>query len=268
MGRNKFYANNSLIKLCSMTCIFCENDFFESPIEHIIPESLGNEWYLLPKNTICATCNTRFSAFENKAIYKTHLGFIRIKNGIQTKKGKPSKFEINNIKGTGHPSFKKNKIKLEGMLPTDMHSFNPQNGSYKITIPDFDKSEMATSKFLLKMAYESLYKSQRKLFDKYDFSEIKNYLTKTSNKNWPFITSHNKYYNFKSIPSYSDKYNLGKIYCSLGISEISKNTLLFNFQYDYLNLTINLNGRDYFWSKLYFENDPSTSLYPRYLKKE
>ncbi len=237
-------------------------------MEHIVPESLGNIWYTLPAGTICKKCNTDFSEFESKAVYKSHLGFIRSKNGIKTKKGIPSKFEIGNIKGAGNDDFKKDVITVDGFEEKDVSDFDPETGKFKITIPDFHKSEMATSKMLLKMAYEAIYKSQKRLLRKYDFSELKKYVTKAENKDWPFLTAHHNFYDFKSIPTFTDKNNLNRIKCKLRTSEISDNILLFDFQYDYLNLTTNLLNRDHSWSDIYFKNDPSSSLYPIHIRKK
>ena len=98
-----------------MTCLFCDNNFSESSEEHIVPESLGNIHYILPSNIICQSCNTSFSEFEKKSISKSVLAFFRIRNGVKTKKGKPSSMQIGNIKGIGDNNFQKNIIKIEGL---------------------------------------------------------------------------------------------------------------------------------------------------------
>lgn len=43
-------------------CIFCNQDSTESKsIEHIIPESLGNDELILDKGIVCDKCNNYFS---------------------------------------------------------------------------------------------------------------------------------------------------------------------------------------------------------------
>ena len=238
-----------------MTCIFCDTIFTKSSIEHIVPESLGNLHYVLQANIVCDSCNNNFSKWEDKAITRSHLAFIRIKNAIKTKKGNPSSLQIGTIKALGSNRFEKDLIKINGAEKEE------------IIIQDFDKSEMATSKVLLKIGFEALYKSNIKLFSHFNFTQLKKHLTKKDNKDWPFLTSHKQYYNFKSIPSFTDKYNLNKIKCKLMYDEISDKILLFSFKYDYWILTSNLLNRDYSWTTPYFENDLSASLYPIHFKK-
>ena len=49
-------------------CIFCGTDDGAETVEHIIPQSLGNVHYLLPKGCVCHQCNNRFARFENKVV--------------------------------------------------------------------------------------------------------------------------------------------------------------------------------------------------------
>lgn len=73
-----------------MRCIFCKHDSTDSrSIEHIIPESIGNEHHFLPKGIVCDKCNNYFSrSFENAVI--TSDIFLEIRNGmkVKSKKGK------------------------------------------------------------------------------------------------------------------------------------------------------------------------------------
>ena len=250
-----------------MTCIFCDEPIEKSSIEHIVPESLGNIWYTLPSGFVCNSCNTNFSKFEDKAISKTQLGFVRIKNGIRTKKDKPSSFQIGNIKGEGTQNSEKNVLTFYGLEEKDIVGYDETNKTYNILVPDFDKSEMATAKMLLKIAFESIVKSKRNFLNTYDFTNLKNYLNKKDNKDWPFLSASKEFYSFKSIPTYNDKHNLNKIKCKLKLAEVSDGILLFAFCYDYLTLVINLLNRDYTWTKIHFEKDHLPGLYPRHLPK-
>lgn len=251
-----------------MTCPFCDNNIIKSSIEHIVPESLGNVDYVLAANIICDNCNNNFSEWEEKALTKSQLAFIRIKNAIKTKRGNPSSLHIENIKAQGSEDFQKDLIKFYGLEDKDVSNLNPTTGSFYVAMQDFYKSDMATSKMLLKIGFEAIYKSQRKLFLKFDFVQLKNHLTKKDNEDWPFLTSHNQCYQFTSIPNFNDKHKLNKIKCKLTYSELSENILLFDFKYDYWNLTVNLLNRGYSWTAPYFEKDTSTSLYPKHLKRQ
>lgn len=156
-----------------------------------------------------------------------------------------------------------------GIEEKDIVSRNFKNNTFDISIPDFHKSEMATAKMLLKMALESIAKSQNQILLKYNFIELKNYINNISTQDWPFIvTKILKLYDFKSIPKFNDKHNLNRIKCKLLLFEFSEDILLFEFQYDYISLVINLLDRTYSWSERYFQLDNLVSLYPTYLNKK
>lgn len=67
------------------TCLFCGS---ANPLslEHIIPESLGNDDLILTDD-VCASCNNYFAKVENYVLQKTDLAFWRTLLGIKTKKG-------------------------------------------------------------------------------------------------------------------------------------------------------------------------------------
>src|SRR5690348_4635250 len=108
------------MKLAVMQCIFCTTDSTGSPVEHIVPESLGNDYYVLPSGVVCSACNNRFSKWENKAIRETMLGFFRIRNAVKTKKGNPSSMKIGNLSAEGDADFKKDIITFYGMEQKDI----------------------------------------------------------------------------------------------------------------------------------------------------
>lgn len=67
-------------------CLFCQSN---KPlgVEHVIPESLGNDDLILV-DQVCAACNGHFSKLEELVLQKTPLAFWRAHLGIRTKKGK------------------------------------------------------------------------------------------------------------------------------------------------------------------------------------
>jgi HNH endonuclease len=253
-----------------MACIFCNNSITANSLEHIIPESLGNKYYVLPRNTICGSCNNSFSKFEGNAITRTFLGFIRTQSAIKTKKGKPSSFQIGDIKGFGDKGFNENIITLEGL--TEENSITHSDGKKVVTIPTFEKEESSTSKLALKVGYESLFKSKKEIFNKYDFTNLKKFLLKEDNREWPFITSKHNTGKPISIPTQTDKYYLNLMDCKLEYQEVNENCLLFYLRYGRggtsygdIHIIINLLDRDYSWSKPYFEGDKITCIYPKKL---
>ena len=69
-----------------MPCLFCQS---EGPftVEHIIPESLGNDELML-SDQVCLSCNRHFSKLEEIVLQKTPIAFWRTQLGIRTKRGK------------------------------------------------------------------------------------------------------------------------------------------------------------------------------------
>lgn len=69
-------------------CLFCSSNGLFSTVEHIIPESLGNDDLLL-RDTVCDSCQNYFGKeVEQFVLAKTPLAFWHTFLGIKTKKGK------------------------------------------------------------------------------------------------------------------------------------------------------------------------------------
>lgn len=76
----------------SSTCIICLQLHNNETVEHIIPQSLGNEYYVLPKGKVCDHCNNRFARIENKVVSSYVFLQERKKYGLvknQNLEGKP-----------------------------------------------------------------------------------------------------------------------------------------------------------------------------------
>lgn len=251
-----------------MNCIFCNTEVILNSIEHIVPESLGNKRYVLQNGSICRACNNRFSKFEEKALTKTIIGMERVRLGIATKKYKPAISKTGKIEFAGDSLYRKNIINVKGMVADDVQNFNPDNNTFRLVVKSFDKSEVATSKLILKMGYEALFQSQKVVFKNNDFSDLTAYLTNVKNENWPFITTKLELSKFTSIPSFAFKYELKRIECRLLFSVIDNDTLLFKFNYGAVNIIINLINRNFKWTKQYLIDDKNSRLYPEYLNKK
>lgn len=86
-------------------CIFCDSisENFTTR-EHILPESLGGDWAILPDELFCDKCQNHFgSEIEQQALADYPFSFLRVFLGIPTKKGKSPWF--NNWEGTLRASF-------------------------------------------------------------------------------------------------------------------------------------------------------------------
>ena len=69
-----------------MACLFCLADG-PFTVEHIIPESLGNDDMVL-HDDVCRSCNNHFSKIEEFVLKKTPLAFWRCYLGIKAKSGR------------------------------------------------------------------------------------------------------------------------------------------------------------------------------------
>ena len=71
-------------------CIFCNQDSTNSEsVEHIIPESLGNEELILDKGIVCDKCNNYFSReIESPVLNLDGFKQLRFYELIESKRGR------------------------------------------------------------------------------------------------------------------------------------------------------------------------------------
>ena len=251
-----------------MTCIFCEKENEAQSVEHIVPESFGNKKYTMQKGKVCDDCNGKFSKFEGTASANSIFVMERAKFGIETKKGKNVKGKVNALAIEGDKNFRKRLITVKGLNDENFIDFDPSTRIGKLKIMSFDKSEVATSKLLLKIGLESIYTSQRTQFNKYDFADLKGFLTAKNNINWPFLTTDFEVQKFNSVPKFIDKHLLKKNKCELKFAEINDDTLLFKFKYGAIAMIINLLNRNLDWIQVYLHNAPKAMLYPQHFRNK
>ncbi|TQI71139.1 HNH endonuclease [Gramella sp. Hel_I_59] len=245
-------------------CIICDSKNDSNSIEHIIPESLGNQHYTLERGELCDKCNNLFSKFENKALSNSVFAMERARLGIKTKKGKTAKGKVDKLEIEGNKDFKKDHVDIKGLDKENFKNYNPKTRIGQVYVKAFDQSENAVSKFLLMVAIESIYKSQKKLFYRYDFKELKEYLTNQNTKDWVFITADKSLEGSKSIPTFLDKYRLKKIKCKLRFKEVSDDILLFNYDLGGISMIINLLNRNLKWLERFDEK----TIYPEHFRKK
>jgi len=72
-------------------CIICESVGASESVEHIIPRTLGNIHYVLPKGIACQRCNNRFAKYEQRVLNshewfarRKKLGLISQKSEVET----------------------------------------------------------------------------------------------------------------------------------------------------------------------------------------
>jgi HNH endonuclease len=72
-----------------MRCIFCENESSTSrSVEHIIPQSLGNDDHVLSRGVVCDGCNNYFARkIEEPLLSSVHFRNLRSRQGLESKRG-------------------------------------------------------------------------------------------------------------------------------------------------------------------------------------
>lgn len=251
-----------------MECIFCDTDTEAKSVEHIVSESFGNKDYVMQKGKVCDTCNGRFSKFEDMALTNSVFIMERARFGVETKKGKNAKGKVNDLTITGDTGFKPSYLNIKGLTPENLKDFDPTTQIGHLVVASFDKSEVATSKLVLKIGLESIYTSQRTLFNKYDFTDLKDFLTTKTNTDWPFLTTDYEMAKFCSVPRFFNKFCLKKNHCDLKYLEVDEQTLLFKFKYGAIPMTLNLINRNLDWVKETMAQDDKAILYPEHFRNK
>jgi len=118
------------------------------------------------------------------------------------------------------------------------------------------------------MGLETLYKSQRMIYEKYNFSELREFIINRDTYDWPFIDSLFELDNFKSISTYYDKYLLNKIHCRLQFRKYDSKTLLFKFIYGGVEMMINLLNRNLDWIGELSIKESKMALHPEHYRKK
>ena len=247
-------------------CIFCLTENDSKSIEHIVPESFGNKKYVMELGTVCDTCNSKFSKFEKVALSNSIFVMERARLGKPSKKGNPAKGKLEEFEITGDSEFTPQKVVMGGLTKDSIKDYDPASGIFTVTIPSFDKSEVSTSKMLLKIGLESIFKSQRKrIYNNNKFDDLREFLLGSQSKDWPFLVTDHQVGKFASIPRFNDKFELSKIPCILQYQLVSGNVIL-RFTYGAISMLINLSNRDLEWTEVYLQEDPNATLHPDHFK--
>ena len=250
-----------------MICIICGEENDAKAREHIVSEAFGNKDYIMPLGAVCDACNNKFSAFEGKAVSQTVFVMERSRMGIPTKKGGAASGSVGGLKIKGNGELTKNLVEMQGLTSDMVQNFDPVKGTFQVIIPTFDGTAVPTSKLLLKMALESLYVSRRKIYEKYDFSDLRAFLLNPAGADWPFMTTNAEVTPFISVPTFIDRYKLSGIRCTLRVSEVSDKVFLFKFKYGAVAMVINLlDNKGLLWMKAYQDADPKTMIYPEHFR--
>lgn len=166
------------------TCIICHRLHQEETVEHIIPGSLGNEYYVMPKGEVCYQCNNRFARIENKVV-SSHL-FL-------------------------------NERKKYGLVKNQ----------------DIEGNELLEEHLyflLVKMGYEGMYRSRKKIWEKFRWDEVQHYLNKRISLEPLNDRSLPANVKFRSIPGWIDRFRLRNNHLTLEYGIVDER-LYVRFQY-------------------------------------
>lgn len=251
-----------------MECIFCNSRKIANSVEHIVPESFGNKVYVMQKGKVCDLCNGRFSKFEDTALTNSIFIMERARFGVETKKGQNAKGKINGLIIEGDILKRPNYLTVKGLTAENLKDFNPKTEGGHLVVSSFSKSEVAASKLVLKIGFESIYTSQRPIFKKYEFKELKDFLTTKTNNDWPFLITDFEVEKFRSVARFYHKFYLKNIHCDLKYLEVNESVLLFKFKYGKIAITLNLINRNLNWVKTALAEDSKATLFPEHFKNK
>lgn len=94
-------------------CLFCESSG-PFTLEHIIPESLGNDELFL-EDEVCGACNNYFAKIEEFVLQKTVFGFWRTFLGIRSKKGRLPSVDLSQPKSQSGRFRSRHKLHTDGV---------------------------------------------------------------------------------------------------------------------------------------------------------
>ena len=186
-----------------MRCLFCKEDSSSAKsIEHVIPESLGNKTFTLPRGYICDKCNNYLAReVEKPFLEREDMRLLRFQEEVPSKKNKfplitgmwrdspvELKKEIANGEIIG-------RIGLPGELLQDF--MQSPGDYYKMIVPAytddlFPPQDTITSRFIGKVALEALAHklssfddSLDQLIDDKQFDPIRNHVRRGVPRTWP-----------------------------------------------------------------------------------
>lgn len=183
-----------------MNCIFCKEPSDNSKsVEHILPESLGNEDHVLKPGVVCDKCNNYFATkIEKVVLDKPYFKNVRHRNFIRTKKGRlvPDKVLFPH-KDAGWTDFwideKGFILNSEDSNITKMIKNGQLNKMIMPIIGDPEPNDKEVSRFLAKVGLEFLaYKFQNEqpwideLVNKVELDPIRNYARYGEGTYWEY----------------------------------------------------------------------------------
>jgi hypothetical protein len=170
-------------------CILCGSGSSFTSEEHIIPHSLGNDIVVLGKGWVCDKCNNVCSAFENKVLSHSILGFERCRLGVFTKRNKPAHAEIGSISWFAQPTYLANVVSAEADWANVPILWNEDFSAGKIPFLVHDETCLDITRLLLKIGVEIMVPvSQSGLLGiQCDLQMAKRHILDIEKEPWPYF---------------------------------------------------------------------------------
>lgn len=173
-------------------CLFCrekKNPF--RGIEHIIPESLGNRAYVLPRGVVCDRCNQYFSDLENYFCNYHLTAASKLLFLDETKKGRPPSLplERGQMRREKSGKIRFQQPILEGKEKEQFSiTFFKDEVIIEASWPLPDADSAKISRFLAKCGIETLYFKKKELAYEGDFDLVRRYARYGGRNNFvPFL---------------------------------------------------------------------------------
>ena len=170
-------------------CIFCDSTGPFNSVEHIVPESLGNDILILGPGWVCDTCNNRHSAFENRVLERSIIGFERCALGVITKRGRPARAKTHGITWFAEPAEQESVLSAEADWPKIPILLDRDGTSGITAFPMHDESCFDIARLLLKMGVEfaAVYmRAQPRTFN-CDLVEAREHVVRLDDSPWPYF---------------------------------------------------------------------------------
>jgi len=248
-----------------MNCIFCKKDSSESKsVEHIIPESLGNDRFILEKGKVCDKCNNYIAIkIEQPLLELPYFKQYRHELSIENKRGRiPDNEGFLLDDDNSKVTFKKHKsgdraaIVDDGVTEKLRVKKQKQIAAITLTYPP-PFADKNLSRFLGKISLEALiwnnnnHEGQENLVVQSCFDAIRKYVRQaTKEEYWPYMVR--KLYS----ADHMFKNEKGNFKITSGWSYISPPDGAFFFQFLFL-------GTEFTIDML----NPSTAVFENWLKK-
>lgn len=170
-------------------------------IEHIIPESLGNNAYTLPKGIVCDTCNQYFSKLDNYFCHYHLTAATKLLFLNNTKKGNPPSLPLQKgeVRKKKDGKIKFNQSILNGMEKEQFSiTFfaNDVRIQGSMILPDAESKKI--SRFLAKCGIEIVFFKKGTLAFEKDFDYLREYARYGGKNHFiPFLWGRQTQYNIE-----------------------------------------------------------------------